>query len=36
LNEASGRVTRRLRKLLGNELFLDTVGKVRGVRSALK
>lgn len=36
LNEASGRVTRRLKKLLGNELFLDTVGKVRGVRSALK
>ncbi|HCY16999.1 MAG: MarR family transcriptional regulator [Curvibacter sp. GWA2_64_110] len=36
LNEASGRVTRRLKKLLGEDAFVDTVSKVRGVRSALK
>ncbi len=35
LNEASGRVTRRLKKLLGEDEFNDAVGKVRGVRSAL-
>jgi len=34
INEASARVTRRLKKLLGEEVFTDTVGKVRGVRSA--
>lgn len=36
LNEASGRVTRSLKKLLGEDAFVDTVSKVRGVRSALK
>jgi DNA-binding MarR family transcriptional regulator len=35
INEASGRVTRRLKKLLGDEVFVETVGRVRGVRSAL-
>jgi len=35
LNEASGRVTRRLKKLLGEDRFMETVNKVRGVRSAL-
>jgi DNA-binding MarR family transcriptional regulator len=35
INEASGRITRRLKKLLGEGVFVDTVGKVRGVRSAL-
>jgi DNA-binding MarR family transcriptional regulator len=35
LNEASGNVTRRLKKTLGAENFGDTVGKVRGVRAAL-
>jgi len=35
INEASGRVTRRLKKLLGEDVFTDTVKKVRGVRSAL-
>lgn len=32
---ASGKVTKRLKKLLGDEVFADTVTKVRGVRSAL-
>jgi len=36
LNEASGRVTRRLKRLLGEELLSDTVGKVRSARSALQ
>jgi MarR family transcriptional regulator, temperature-dependent positive regulator of motility len=36
LNEASGRVTRRLRRYLGDKVFEETVDKVRGVRSALK
>jgi len=35
INEASARVTRRLKKRLGEEVFTETVGKVRGVRSAL-
>jgi len=36
LNEASGKVTKKLKKLLGEETFADTVSQVRGVRSALK
>lgn len=36
LNEASGRVTHRLKRFLGEEMFEETVEKVRGVRSALK
>jgi MarR family transcriptional regulator, temperature-dependent positive regulator of motility len=36
LNEASGRVTQRLKRFLGEEVFEETVDKVRGVRSALK
>ena len=36
LNDASGRVTRRLKRLLGEEAFAQTVGKVREVRSALE
>jgi MarR family transcriptional regulator, temperature-dependent positive regulator of motility len=36
LNEASGRVTRRLKGFLGEEVFGETVDKVRGVRSALR
>lgn len=36
LNDASGKVTKRLKKLLGEETFADTVKQVRGVRSALK
>jgi MarR family transcriptional regulator, temperature-dependent positive regulator of motility len=36
LNEASGKVTKKLKKLLGEEVFTDTVSQVRGVRSALK
>jgi MarR family transcriptional regulator, temperature-dependent positive regulator of motility len=36
LTTASGQVTKRLKKLLGDEMFFDTVTKVRGVRSALK
>jgi MarR family transcriptional regulator, temperature-dependent positive regulator of motility len=36
LTAASGKVTKRLKKLLGEEVFVDTVTKVRGVRSALK
>jgi len=35
INEASGRVTRRLKKLLGEGVFIETVEKVRRVRSAL-
>ena len=35
LNEASGRVTRRLKKHLGEVAFDDAVGRVRGVRAAL-
>jgi DNA-binding MarR family transcriptional regulator len=36
LNEASGRVTRRLKRLLGESTFVETVGQVRSVRLALK
>lgn len=36
LNEASGAVTRKLKKLLGGAEFEDTVSKIRGVRSALE
>jgi len=35
LNEASGKVTRRLKRLLGEEAFSETVRQVRGVRAAL-
>ena len=35
LNEASRSVTKRLKKLLGDDNFTDVVAKVRGVRSAL-
>ena len=36
LNEASGKVTQRLKKKLGVGAFTQTVGQVRGVRSALE
>jgi DNA-binding MarR family transcriptional regulator len=36
LNTASGAVTRRIQQHVGKENFLDTVGKVRSVCSALK
>jgi DNA-binding MarR family transcriptional regulator len=36
LNEASAKVSRRLKKLLGDDVFADTVSKVRGVSTALK
>jgi DNA-binding MarR family transcriptional regulator len=36
INAASGQVTQRIQKLIGKENFLDTVGKVRDVCSALK
>jgi DNA-binding MarR family transcriptional regulator len=36
LNEASFKVGKRLKKLLGVDVFDDTVSKIRGVRSALK
>ncbi len=36
LNEASAKVTRRLKKLLGDSAFDDLVIEIRGVRSALK
>jgi DNA-binding MarR family transcriptional regulator len=36
LNEASGRVTQRLKRFLGQNMFEETVERVRGVRSALK
>ena len=35
LNEASARVTRRLKRLLGDTVFDDMVKDIRGVRSAL-
>ncbi len=35
LNEASGKVTRRLKKLLGEAAFVETVEKVRRVSGAL-
>lgn len=36
LNAASGRVTQRIQRTVGREYFLDTVGRVREVCSALK
>lgn len=36
LNEASVQVGRRLKKLLGADVFAETVTRIRGVRSALK
>ena len=36
LNEASGNVTRRLKRLLGEEVFNETVIQVRRIRSALE
>jgi len=36
LNEASFKVGKRLKKLLGKDVFEDTVSKISGVRSALK
>jgi len=36
LNEASGAVTSKLKKLLGGAEFGETVSKIRGVRSALE
>ena len=36
LNDASGAVTARLKRLLGTAEFNETVSKVRGVRSALR
>jgi DNA-binding MarR family transcriptional regulator len=36
LNEASGKVTKRMKKLLNDDAFAETVSKVRGVRSALE
>lgn len=36
LDSASGAVTRRLKKRLGEAAFVETVGKIRGVRATLK
>jgi DNA-binding MarR family transcriptional regulator len=36
LNEASVQVGTRLKKLLGAEIFTDTVNRIRGVRSVLQ
>lgn len=36
LNEASGKVTKRLKKLLSEDAFVEAVDKVRDIRSALK
>lgn len=36
LNEASAKVTKRLKKLLGDATFAGVVEEIRGVRSALK
>lgn len=36
IDQASGSVTKRIKKILGDEVFTQTVDKVRGVRSALK
>ncbi len=36
LNEASGKVTKRLKKLLNEDVFAEAVEKVRTVRSAMK
>lgn len=35
LNAASGNVTRRLKLLLGSQVFEQTVGKIRAVRAAI-
>jgi DNA-binding MarR family transcriptional regulator len=35
LHEASGKVTRRLKRLLGEEVFNETVSQVRQIRSVL-
>ena len=35
LNAASGKVTRRLKQLLGPQMFEQTVGKIRAVRAAI-
>lgn len=36
LNEASGSVTRRMKRLLGDAVFADAVARIRGVRTALE
>jgi DNA-binding MarR family transcriptional regulator len=36
INAASGAVTKRLKKVLGNNHFEDVVGQLRGISSALK
>ena len=36
LNEASAKVSRRLKKVLSDKVFTETVGKMRGVRTALE
>lgn len=36
LNEASGKVSKRLKKQLSEDVFTDAVSKMRGVRSALE
>ena len=36
LNDASVQVSKRLKKLLGTDVFADTVTRISGVRSALK
>lgn len=35
LDQASGAVTKKLKRLLGEDAFVDTVSKVKGIRSAL-
>ncbi len=35
LNEASGAVTKRLKRQLGEDAFVETVLKIKGIRSAL-
>lgn len=36
LNEASGTVTKRLKRQLGEDTFVETVLKIKGIRSALE
>ncbi len=36
LNQSSGAVTARLKKVLGPDVFQDIVGRLRGVRSAIE
>ena len=36
LNEASGAVTKRMKRLLGDDGFAETVSRIKGVRSALE